>query len=157
MITNSIKEISNDSFTGLQEQSDVIDQWGSSFGYIQVSAAFVKAANLRKLQPAPAKSVLTQLAGMWDSVLPYAEARQLANVLWACGKLRYADPQLWSSTLAAVQQQLHPGKQEHNSTDIANIMHGLATAAATMRGVPGVSHADLEAQCASLVNACDCS
>lgn len=119
---------------------------GGSFGYIQVSAAFVKAAKLRPLRPADAKPLLDKLAGMWDTQLPDAEPRQLANVLWACGKLRYTNPQLWSSTLTEFQEQLQQGIQDVNSVDIANALHGLASAAAAARReVPGVPAEELTA------------
>jgi hypothetical protein len=87
-ITISITQISNDSHTGLQELEDIVDEWGGSFGYIQASAAFVKAAKLRRLRAADAKPLLDRLASIWDGLLPVAEPRQLANVLWACAKLR---------------------------------------------------------------------
>lgn len=99
MVTSSITKISNDDPEGVQELEDVLLQWGGSFGYIQVSAAFVKAAKLRRLRPADAKPLLDKLAGMWDTQLPDAEPRQLANVLWACGKLRIYQP-------TAVEQHL---------------------------------------------------
>jgi hypothetical protein len=57
-ITSSIKQISNDSPTGLQELEDIMNQWGGTFNYIHTFAAFVKAASLRRWQPAAARHVL---------------------------------------------------------------------------------------------------
>jgi hypothetical protein len=98
-ITISIKQISNSSSTGLQELADIVDQWGSSFNYIHASAAITKAGNLQRVQPAAATRLLDTLAIIWGTLLPEADEQGMANVLWACGKLRYSNPQLWSSTL----------------------------------------------------------
>eukprot|EP00882_Tetradesmus_deserticola_P023367 GHRQ01025427.1.p2 GENE.GHRQ01025427.1~~GHRQ01025427.1.p2 ORF type:complete len:244 (+),score=91.77 GHRQ01025427.1:19-750(+) len=152
MVTNSITRISNDSATGLQELEDVLQQWRPNFGFVQTSAAFVKAAKLEGLRLASARLLLDKLAGVWDTVLPYAETRQLSNVLWACGKLQYTNPQLWSSTLAAVQQRLTAGQQDFIGVNIANMLHGLANVAAQGR-VPGVAPADVEAAVRQL---CEC-
>ncbi|WIA40517.1 hypothetical protein OEZ86_013865 [Tetradesmus obliquus] len=46
MITSSISRIGNDSLTALQELTDIVDEWSSSFDFIHTSAAFTKAANL---------------------------------------------------------------------------------------------------------------
>jgi hypothetical protein len=139
MITSSIAQTSNDGPTGLQELADIVNEWGNSFGYIQTSAAFVKTAKVRRLRSADARPLLDRLAGMSDGLLPVAEPRQLANVLWACGKLQYTNRQLWSSTLTALMKQLQQGDQDIKCMDIANVLHGLANAAAvTKRGVPGV-------------------
>jgi hypothetical protein len=145
-ITSSIREISSDSATGLLELEEVVSNWGSSFHFIATSAAFTKAANLRTVQPAAAQTLLNTLAGIWDSVLPDAGPQALANVLWACGKLRYLDEQLWKSTLEAILQQMQQGQLNMSGLDVANILHGMANAAAANRGqVPGVPRADIEA------------
>jgi hypothetical protein len=145
-ITSSIREIRNDSATGLQELEDVVDQWGSSFDFISTSAAFTKAANLRRVQPVAAQTLLNTLAGIWDSVLPDAGLQALSNVLWACGKLRYPDQQLWSSTLEAFLLQMEQGQDALSGLDVANVLVGMANVAVANKGqVPGVPRADLEA------------
>jgi hypothetical protein len=144
-ITISIKEISNSSPTGLQELEDIVDQWGSSFNYIHASAAIVKAGNLQRVQPAAATRLLDRLAVVWDTQLPSAGARNMANVLWACGKLRYTNPQLWSSTLKAFLA-CFDNQGQRAAQQVATVLHGLANTAMANKGqVPGVPRADLEA------------
>ncbi|KAF6263978.1 hypothetical protein COO60DRAFT_1663389 [Scenedesmus sp. NREL 46B-D3] len=146
MITSSIKQISNDSPTGLQELADVVDEWGSSFGFVHTAAAFTKAANLQRLPLAAARPLLDRLAGIWDLVVPDAGAQALTNVLWACGKLQYANAQLWGTTLAASTEKMHSKQVEFVSLDVANALHGLANAAVANRDeVPGVPRAEVEA------------
>jgi hypothetical protein len=98
LTTKQIRQIDNSSSTGLEELADIVEQWGSTFNYIHTSAAFAKAANLRRAQPAAAVSLLHRLAGIWAQVLTDSDAQGMANVLWACSKLSYTSAQLWSST-----------------------------------------------------------
>jgi hypothetical protein len=151
-ITSSIRDISDDSATGLQELEDVVSEWGSNFNFIHTSAAIVKAAKLCRVQPAVAQPLLNTLAGIWDGVLLDAEPRQLANVLWACGKLRFLHQQLWSSTLEISLQQMQQGQHEVSGLNVANVLVGMAYAA-NKGQVPGVPRADLEA---AVVQAGDC-
>jgi hypothetical protein len=145
VVTSSIKQINSDSSTGLQELEDIIDQWGSSFDFIH-TAAFTKAANLRKSQPAALRSVLDQLAGIWDTQLPLAGPQALSNVLWACGKLQYPNSQLWIDTLTAVLDQLQLHKQEVLCVDVANTLHGLGNVASVNKQVVlGVPRDEVEA------------
>jgi hypothetical protein len=145
-ITSSIKQISNDSPTGLQELADVVDEWGGSFNYIHASAAFTKVADLRHLPAAAARQMLDKLAGIWASVLPNAEPRALANVLWASGKLQYSNPQLWSSTLEMITASIARRDAAFIAFDIGNTMHGLANVALANKGdVPGVGRAEVAA------------
>jgi hypothetical protein len=125
-----------------------VDQWGSSFTFLQASAAFAKAAKLRHLEPASAagRALLDSLADIWSRVLPQSDARGMSNVLWASGKLRYANAELWSSTLAAFLDQLQHGRQDDVACQaVANTMHAVANAARASRGqVPGVSAGEVE-------------
>lgn len=146
IITSNISNIRNDSPTAQQELEDVVNEWGCSFNFIHTAAAFTKAAKLRHLQPAAVRPLLDTLAGIWDTVLPFAGPQALANVLWACGKLRYTNDRLWSSTYGAVAEQLQRSAQEFEAINISNILHGLASAAAANKGqVPGIPRADVEA------------
>uniref|UniRef100_A0A383VYP9 Uncharacterized protein n=1 Tax=Tetradesmus obliquus TaxID=3088 RepID=A0A383VYP9_TETOB len=134
MVASSIKRISNDSPTALQELADIVDEWGSSFDFITTAAAITKAANLRRVQPAGVKPLLDTLAGTWDGVLEFAGPQALANVLWACGKLRCTNAHLWSSTWAAAAEQIQHSPQSFEGINFANIVHGLATGAAANKG-----------------------
>jgi hypothetical protein len=142
MVTNHIKEAES-----VLELADVVDEWGSSFDYIHTAAAFTRAGNVSQRQPAAAQqALLNKLVVIWDSQLPDALPRELSNVLWACGKLRYTSPQLWSSTLAAFRQRLHDGQQPVQGQNIAIVLHGAANAALANKGeVPGISKRQLEA------------
>uniref|UniRef100_A0A383V400 FAST kinase leucine-rich domain-containing protein n=1 Tax=Tetradesmus obliquus TaxID=3088 RepID=A0A383V400_TETOB len=159
MITNSITQISDDSPTDRQELEEIVGEWGGSFNYIQVSAAFSKAAKLRSLRAAESRPLLNQLAVMWDSLLPNAEPRQLANVLWACGKLRYMNPQLWTSTLARYVQLLQNSKQDIPSQELSSALHGMANVALANRGVvPGMAAPAVEAEVREIVKlVCKCA
>jgi hypothetical protein len=91
--------------------------------------------------------MLDQLAGIWHQQLPAAGPQALSNVLWASSKLRYTNPQLWSSTLAAFrEQQLHGEQHEHAAQQTSNVMYAMASLAALNKGeVPGVSKAEVAA------------
>jgi hypothetical protein len=79
-------------------------------------------------------------------VLPDAGPQALANVLWACGKLRYTNPQVWSSTLPAMTKQVQLNKGEVIGVNVANTLHGLGTVAAINKNeVPGVPRPEVEA------------
>jgi hypothetical protein len=144
-ITSSIREIKVDSPTGYLELSDVREQWGSSWNYIHTSAAFTKAANLRNSDPVAAKQLLDSMASIWQRVLPDSDAQGMANVLWACGKLQYADAALWRSTVTAFLQEQQHGT-ENKGQHVSNVVHGLANIAASSQGqVPGMSQAEVAA------------
>jgi hypothetical protein len=67
----------------------------------------------------------------------------MTNVLWACGKLRYADYELWRSTMAAFLQDVQQGA-EVKAQNQANVVPGLANIAASSQGqVPGMSKAEV--------------
>jgi hypothetical protein len=88
---------------------------------------------------------------MWDRMLPDAGPQALANVLWACGKLRYTSPQLWSSTLEAFMQRLQQNDQRILCQNLSNVLYGMATAATGNRGkVPGTSKSAAEAAVAEV-------
>jgi hypothetical protein len=111
--------------------ADMVTEWGSSFDAIHTATAFTKAGKLApgRAAAASSKQLLNRLAGIWERVLPDAELHSLANVLWACGKLQYASPQLWSSTLAAYTELLQQHQQaEMVGQHISNVLHGLANA-----------------------------
>jgi hypothetical protein len=122
----------------LQDIEDAMDEWGSSFTVINVATAFNRAAKLAARNPGTAMQLLDRLAITWDALLPLAEQRQLANVLWACGKLKYSHPQLWSSSLAAFMQQLQQPSDERGQ-HIAIVMYAMAmVASVNSRKVPGM-------------------
>jgi hypothetical protein len=113
------------------------------------SAAFTKAASLRRLQPAAAAPLLNKLEGIWTRVLPDSDAQGMVNVLWACGKLNHSSPQLWSSTLAAYLEKLQQRPQLSEGgtgQNVANIVYALALVANGNQGnVPGVSREEVTA------------
>jgi hypothetical protein len=129
-----------------QELSDIINEWSGSFDHIHTATAFHRASSLAQFDtPALRTRMLEQLAGIWQQQLPDAGEQELANVLWACSKLKYINPQLWSSTLAAFREQQLHGKQ-HAAQAIANVMYAMANLAALNKGeVPGVSKAEVTA------------
>jgi hypothetical protein len=146
IITSSITRIENNSPTGLQELGDIVEEWGSSFDFIHTSAAFSKAAKLQHPGSSTTKSLLDTLAGMWDGQLPDAKPREIANLLWACGKLRYNEPHLWSSTLAAYTELLQDSSHNIPCQELSNVLYGMAVVALSNKGkVPGVSRAATEA------------
>jgi hypothetical protein len=141
MITTRVRDAET-----LPELEDILNEWGSNFTATNTAAALTRAGNLAHKQPAVAMRLVNRLAGVWDSVLPDAEPRQLANVLWASGKLQYSNAELWSSTLAGFMQQLQQGKSEKACFDIATVAHGLANVAIANKGeVPGVDRSEVTA------------
>jgi hypothetical protein len=151
-INSSIMQVQVDSTTALLELQNIVSQYGHSFTCINAATAFVKAAKLRHLKPPARAALLDELAGIWDHVLLDAEPRQLANVLWACGKLRYTNPQLWSSTLAAYLELLEHSNQRSPCLELSSVLHGMATVAAANRGlIPGLSWFAAEAAVCQLV------
>jgi hypothetical protein len=130
----------------LQELEDIFDEWGSSFDAIHTSALFVRAGKLmqcRHTQAASKLVLLDRLAVIWEQLNAAAGQQALANVLWACSKLQYANPKLWSDTLAAFRQRQQAREQDaKTSQHIANVVYGLATIALANKGeVPGVPRA----------------
>uniref|UniRef100_A0A383WIE2 FAST kinase leucine-rich domain-containing protein n=1 Tax=Tetradesmus obliquus TaxID=3088 RepID=A0A383WIE2_TETOB len=157
-ISSSIMQVHVHSATAPQELTSIVSQYGNSFSAVHTAAAFVKAAKLRGLQPAAAGPLLDALAGIWGLCLPDAEPRQLANVLWACGKLRYANPQLWSSTLFVYTQVLQHSELQIPCQELSSALYGLAAVAAANRGVvPGFSwFAAEDAVCLIVRRVCAC-
>jgi hypothetical protein len=145
MITKRITEAEQ-----LQELEDIVDEWGSSFESINTSSLFVRAAKLLQRRQTPAASkwaLLDRLAAKWEQQNDYANQRGRANVLWACSKLQFANPKLWSYTLAAFRQRLQAGDQDDGTSQhIANVVYSLANIALTNKGqVPGVPSTEVEA------------
>lgn len=131
------------SANSLQEHSDVVDKWKDSFDFVKVCAAFVQAARLSKGRAHPATvAMLNTLADTWSTVQQDSSAWGLANVLWACGKLKYTNSTVWSSSL---QTLLQPQVLGHaNATDVSKALHGMASIAVAKRQVvPGVPQGDV--------------
>uniref|UniRef100_A0A383V2M9 FAST kinase leucine-rich domain-containing protein n=1 Tax=Tetradesmus obliquus TaxID=3088 RepID=A0A383V2M9_TETOB len=131
----------------LPELADTVNEWGSSFDPIHTATAFYMAGRLAQREPAAAKPLLETLAGIWDSLLPDAGHQAMTNVLWACSKLRYSNPQLWSSTLTKYLAQLqHTGQEPVVGQQLSNTLYGLATIALANKGqVPGMIRSEVEA------------
>lgn len=123
-----VRRITNDirSATTIQELEAIFSVWQTYnfFDSIHTAATFTRAANLLKGRPASttaaAKTLLDQLAAAWDTQLQQATVQGLANVLWASGRLRYANPQLWSRTL-----QLFCRQQQGEATcqEVSNVVY----------------------------------
>lgn len=140
MMTKEIKQARS-----IQELEDIFDEWSGSMKFIQATATFNRAAHLTmktpKLLPIAHQFVNKRVLGLWQRVMPGAEPRNLASVLWSCGRLQYADESLWSETLQMFIQNLNSA----NSYDIANAVHGMASIAVVNNGmVPGLSRDDAE-------------
>jgi hypothetical protein len=84
---------------------------------------------------------------IWEQLNEVSDQQARAYVLWACSKLQYGNPKLWSDTLAAFRQRQQAGAQEYETSQhIANVMYGLANIALANKGeVPGVPRAEVEA------------
>ncbi|KAF6257783.1 hypothetical protein COO60DRAFT_1461006 [Scenedesmus sp. NREL 46B-D3] len=123
-----VRRITNDirSATTIQEVEAIFSVWQtySFFDSIHTAATFTRVANLLKGRPASttaaAKTLLDQLAAAWDTQLQQATVQGLANFLWASGRLRYANPQLWSRTL-----QLFCRQQQGEATcqEVSNVVY----------------------------------
>jgi hypothetical protein len=151
-----VRRITNDfrSATTVQELEAVVSEWHthSFFDSIHTAAAFTRAANLLKGRPAPviaaAQPLLDQLAATWETQLPQATVQGLANVLWASGRLRYANQQLWSRTLPLFCQRQ---QGEATCQEISNAVYAMAVLAAANGGeVPGLSKEDVAEALATL-------
>jgi hypothetical protein len=131
----------------LPELADVVHEWAGSFNFLNTSTAFYMAGRLAQRQPAAAQPLLDKLAGIWDEVMPAADAQAFANVLWASGKLRYTNQQLWRSTVPEFLQRMQRGFQEDvTSQDLANVLLGVTYAALANQGeLPGMTAADTQA------------
>jgi hypothetical protein len=84
----------------LPELADIVSEWGSSFDPIHTATAFYMTGSLAQRQPAAAKPLVEKLAAIWDYLLPSAGPQALSNVLWACAKLHYTNPQHWEQHLS---------------------------------------------------------
>jgi predicted permease len=131
----------------LPELAGIVDEWRSSFDPIHAATAFYMAGSLaqgKRAATAGATPLLDQLAGIWVALLPSAGAQALSNVLWACSKLRYTNPTLWSSTVATFVQLLQES-DDFTDQSVSNVMYSLATIASVNKAVvPGLSKAELE-------------
>lgn len=128
----------------MQELEDVVTEWGSSFNYIHTSAAFTKAAKLAGSKsaktaggrPAAATAVTGILVRTWDQLYAQSDAQGLANVLWACSKLRVVDAGLWKNSVEVFLGMVPAAGFQ----SLANVVYGLAVIAASNKGsVPGMS------------------
>jgi hypothetical protein len=137
----------------LPELAGIVEEWHSSFDPIHTATAFYMAGSLaqgNRSAIAGARPLLDQLAGVWDMLLPSAGAQALSNVLWACSKLLYANPTLWSSTVAKFIQLLQESDDVADQS-VSNVMYSLATIASVNNSVvPGLSKAELEEAAAAL-------
>jgi hypothetical protein len=131
----------------LPELAGVVKEWHSSFDPIHTASAFYMTGRLaqgNRAAIAGTRPLLDQLAGIWDALLPSADAQSRSNVLWACSKLRYTNSSLWSSTVAKFIQRI----QESNDVpaqSVSNVMYSIATTASVNKSVvPGLSKAELE-------------
>jgi hypothetical protein len=93
--------------------SDVFNEWGGSFNYIHAAAALNRFAKLsRRGQGA---QLLQVLVPRWLQLLPEAEGRACANVLWACvnlSKQRQQVEAIWEPTWAAFMQHVEAQSEE---------------------------------------------
>jgi hypothetical protein len=140
----------------LQELKDIVDEWGSSFDAIHTAASFVRAGKLlerRHIQAASKWALLDRLAVIWEQQNEDAGQQTRANVLWASSKLQYANPKLWSNTLAAFKQGVQAGEQEDGTSQhIANVVYALANIALANKGqVPGLPMTEVEAAVCELL------
>lgn len=83
-----------------QDLEDVCNEWGSNFDFINTAAALVKYARLSKQLRAKNPKLFQRLVSLWLQLLPEADTRQCANVLWAFGSIGVAERQAWDSTWA---------------------------------------------------------
>jgi hypothetical protein len=130
----------------LPELAGTVEEWRGSFNPIHTALAFYMTAKLARGRKAAegAKPLLNRLAGIWGMLLPSAGAQALANVLWACSKLGYTNPTLWSSTVAEFMQLLHE-PEDVLAQDVSNVLYSIATIASVNKSVvPGLSKAEVE-------------
>jgi hypothetical protein len=144
-----VRRITNDirSATSIHELEAVVSEWSSHnfFDSIHTAAAFTCAANLLKGRlvsvSAAARPLLDELAALWETQLEQATVQGLANVLWASGRLRYANAKLWSRTLPLFCQQQ---QNEATCQEVSNVVYSMAVLAVANGGkVPGLSTEDV--------------
>jgi hypothetical protein len=102
--------------------SDVYDELGGRFGYINAAAAITTYAKSR-VRGSNAQ-LLTSLLRCWLQLLPDARMQACANVLWALGRLDARLGEVWEPTFEAylrlVQQDVQ--SQSCNHQQIANVL-----------------------------------
>eukprot|EP00878_Enallax_costatus_P013975 GHUV01014614.1.p1 GENE.GHUV01014614.1~~GHUV01014614.1.p1 ORF type:complete len:551 (+),score=107.19 GHUV01014614.1:166-1818(+) len=141
-ITSSIRESQR-----LQDLEDIVDEWGSSFDYIHVSAAFAKAAKLSQNRPANAGVVAAKLGHIWKQHYQLSDVRGLANVLWAVGKLQLKDPDLWCMTVQTFVQAVDTSDMR----SVSMVVYALASISLVNKGtVPGLPREHLQ-QCLTML------
>jgi hypothetical protein len=137
----------------LPELAGIVEEWHSSFDPIHTASAFYMTASLaqgNRAAIADTRPLLDQLAAIWDALLPSAGAHALANVLWASSKLRYTNPALWSSTVAAFVQLLQES-DDVAAQNVSLVIYSIANIASVNKSVvPGLSKADVESTATAL-------
>lgn len=112
MLTNKIKGADS-----LQEVEEIVLEWGSSFKGNQTTAAFNKAANKAGRNPTAVHKLVDQLVPISNRHSENTTVRNLASVLWSCGKLHCTDGSLWISTVELFVKKISTARP----LDVANV------------------------------------
>ncbi|KAI8475363.1 MAG: hypothetical protein J3K34DRAFT_464874 [Monoraphidium minutum] len=97
-------------------------QHGGAFGYIQAAAAFTRAAHLAAACGAPPRAASRPLLRrLWRRLQPQlgqCGPRELANTVWACGKLGFAEAPLLDACLARLCRAAADARPQHLSNAV---------------------------------------
>ncbi|KAI8475198.1 MAG: hypothetical protein J3K34DRAFT_81959 [Monoraphidium minutum] len=99
-------------------------QHGGSFNFIHAAAAFTRAGHLAAAHRAPA-AVHPLMRRLWQRLQPQlsqCSTWALANIVWACGKVGFAEAPLLDACMA----QLCASSVDMNSKDAANALYAAA-------------------------------
>jgi hypothetical protein len=107
----------------LERLQQLEQQHGDSFNFIHTSAAFSRAGHMASSAEQVPGSAHPLMARLWRRLQPQLDdcrARELANIVWACGKAGFAEKELLDACLARLVQ----GPAEANPHDLSNAAYG---------------------------------
>lgn len=109
----------------LKDLDSLVRAYHSDFDFIHAASSFVKAAKLVQAgggAPGDAKPTLDLLSACFKEQAHKSGAQGFANVVWACGKLGYADAELLNTCISGLSAVM----DDAAGVDLANTLYGIA-------------------------------
>jgi hypothetical protein len=107
----------------------LLQQHAVEMNHIHISAAYTQAVTLchnsvlPQLQPAAVQQLLSQLHQLVGQLQQQCRARELANIIWSCGRLRRADTAAVLLPVFLLYSNLQQAEAQH----VANVLWAAAT------------------------------
>jgi hypothetical protein len=112
-----------------EELLQLVQHHRADFDHIHVSAAYTRAVKICRneghpsQQPAAVQQLLSQLRQLATQLQQQCDVRGLANIMWACGRLRDVD-----NFTGLLPVFLHARKlQQANTQNVSNVLLAAAT------------------------------